>query len=79
MRKEFHEYGKDLDKFKLNFFHSKWPLDKKTYLCQAKTTQDYEKHNLKAKNIALEDEIGPQRCRAVLNLNKLDEQYLMNV
>ena len=47
-----------------------------TYLCQPKTIEDYEKHNLKAKNIFLEDTIGPQRRRVVLGL---DDEYLMKV
>ena len=37
------------------------------------------KHNLKAKNIVLEDTIRPQRQRVVLDLVGIDDEYLMNI
>ena len=67
-RKGFHDFAKDLDKFVVELFHSKWPLDKKTYLGQEKTVEDYKKHSLSSKNISLEDIIGIQHQRVVLSL-----------
>ena len=77
--KGFRDFRFIMDKFVVQEYRCKWPLDKKTYLGQAKTRHDYGTHNLKANNISLEDTIGPQRSRAVLGLDKLDKEYLMNI
>ena len=78
-RKGFRDFVLYLDTFIVKEFQSKWPLDKETYLCQPKTIEDYEKNNIEAKNIILEDTIRPQRQRIVLGLEGMDEEYLMNV
>ena len=49
------------------------------HLSQPKTIKDYKERNLKAKNIALGDTIGPQSQRAILDLVGLDDDYLMNI
>ena len=39
----------------------------------------YEKHNIEATNIVLEDTIRPQCQRIVLGLGDIDDEYLMNI
>ena len=77
--KGFGDFVHDTDKYVVQLYQSKWPLNRETYLSQAKTKKDYKAFNLNAKNIVLEDTIRPQRQRVVLGLEGFDDEYMLNI